>query len=68
MMTAHEFEEAVKNDDLSDSAIKKKWDNLCDALKNHDVECIVMMINEGILSGIVAVESMDGFGTEGMSL
>jgi hypothetical protein len=67
-MTAYEFLKAVLNGDLTDKAIKEKWNKLCDALKDQDPSSIKMMISEGILHSIVEFEADDGFGTEGMDL
>jgi hypothetical protein len=67
-MTAYEFLEAVLNGDLTDKAIKERWDRLCDTLKDHDPSQIKMMISQHILDGIVQIEADDGFGTEGMDL
>jgi hypothetical protein len=67
-MTIFDFAKAVNADELSDKAVKAKWDKLCDALKDHDVKSIKEMIKESALSGLIYIEGNDGFGTEGMSL
>lgn len=67
-MTIFDFVEAVNADELSDRAVKAKWDKLCDVLKDHDIKSIKEMIKEGALDGLANIEGNDGFGTEGMSL
>ena len=63
-----EFCELVVDASLTNSTIKKKWDNFCDNLKELSAEEVSEIIHEGFLDQFLDYEANDGFGTEGMKL
>jgi hypothetical protein len=67
-MTLQDFVNFVKGDGITDARVKEAWSKLCNALLNQEVDAIRGIIEEGGIDGLVEIEIMDGFGTEGMKL
>ena len=68
MMTFGDFIELVKNDDLNDAAIERRWKSFCEILLAMDVDHVREMIKGAYIDGAADFEEMDGFGTAGMRL
>lgn len=67
-MTLTEFRDAVLDDDLTDGAIKARWQKFCHVLASLEVDIISDLIHDGCLDSLAEAESADAFGTEGMNL
>lgn len=65
-MTLNDF--IQEHDDLTDAAVERKWKEFCSILSNLHVETIRSFLDDDVLGAFAEVESMDGFGTEGMDL
>lgn len=67
-MTIQEFVEAVQRDALKDKEVENVWKKMCYILAQLTADEIRDMVMNDALDGFVEIESMDGFGTEGMNL
>lgn len=67
-MNIQEFEDAILDADLTEDAVKRKWQKICHELAQLDVEIVSELIHNGFLEPLIELESMDGFGTEGLKL
>ena len=66
-MMIQEFQKNIE--DMTEEAIKKKWNSLLSELKDLDpVTVKELMVDYFILDGLISAESDDMFGTEGMNL